>query len=186
VTSETQKFFLLNITKFFPVPKIETPEMTIELVNTLWGEEIMETNPCGMHGCDNPRDNAGNGSYHTLCSRHHKEKYKMKGWDYRQYRTEVPYCENIDGRLGFICSAIIVNECQLTVDHIDGNNTNHPPHGPIENLQTLCFNCHVVKTKINGDNLMKKYRPNDEQKKYKWLKFVENLDKNTAPVSNDK
>jgi hypothetical protein len=156
--------------------------MAIELVNTLWGEEIMETNPCEMHGCDNRKDSCGNGKFNRLCSKHHKEKYKMRGWDYRQHLKD--YCENIDGRLGFICSAIIVNECQLTVDHIDGNNKNHPPLGFIENLQTLCFNCHVVKTKISGDNMMKKYRPNEEQKKYRWLKFAENLKLNGYYLRN--
>jgi len=35
----------------------------------------------------------------------------------------------------------------LTVDHIDGNHSNNNP----ENLQTLCPNCHAVKTVINGD-----------------------------------
>jgi 5-methylcytosine-specific restriction endonuclease McrA len=37
--------------------------------------------------------------------------------------------------------------CQLDLDHIDGNNTNNN----IDNLQTLCANCHRYKTWINKD-----------------------------------
>jgi len=37
---------------------------------------------------------------------------------------------------------------QLDIDHIDGNRHNND----IENLQTLCANCHRLKTHISGDN----------------------------------
>lgn len=37
----------------------------------------------------------------------------------------------------------------LTVDHIDGDHENNAP----ENLQTLCSNCHNIKTIENGDHL---------------------------------
>lgn len=64
---------------------------------------------------------------------------------YLKYRKE--YCENIDHRLGFTCTATIVWPGQLQVDHIDGNHDNNEP----ENLQTLCANCHAVKTNIYRD-----------------------------------
>ena len=57
------------------------------------------------------------------------------------------YCEAKDGRLGYKCRTKIVTSKQLTIDHIDENfssgdsNKNHP-----DNLQTLCHNCHVVKS----------------------------------------
>lgn len=38
---------------------------------------------------------------------------------------------------------------QLDVDHIDGNSGNNDP----SNLQTLCANCHRLKTFANGDHL---------------------------------
>lgn len=38
--------------------------------------------------------------------------------------------------------------CQLEVDHIDGNHKNNS----IENLKTLCANCHRYKTWINRDH----------------------------------
>lgn len=37
----------------------------------------------------------------------------------------------------------------LTVDHIDGDHSNNHP----SNLQTLCHNCHAIKTIENGDHL---------------------------------
>ena len=43
---------------------------------------------------------------------------------------------------------------QLDVDHVDGNNKNNEK----ENLQTLCANCHRLKTYTNKDFM--KYLPN--------------------------
>ena len=46
-----------------------------------------------------------------------------------------------------ICNFKAVHMCQLDVDHIDGNRNNNS----IENLQTLCANCHRLKTFLNLD-----------------------------------
>lgn len=56
------------------------------------------------------------------------------------------YCENKDGSrgLGFSCTSTIVWSGQLDVDHIDENPSNNDP----TNLQTLCKNCHAVKTNL--------------------------------------
>lgn len=51
---------------------------------------------------------------------------------YRRFKKEV--CE--------ACGFIPEHKCQLDVDHIDGNHKNHDP----KNLQTLCANCHRLKT----------------------------------------
>jgi hypothetical protein len=77
---------------------------------------------------------------------------------YRKYRKN--YCENRDGRLEFPCVFKIPTEEKLKelgikpgvmpfldVDHIDGNPSNNEP----ENLQTLCKNCHSIKTLMNKD-----------------------------------
>ena len=48
------------------------------------------------------------------------------------------------------CGFIPKNKCQLDVDHIDGNHSNND----IDNLQTLCANCHRLKT--HKDRLKKK------------------------------
>lgn len=64
--------------------------------------------------------------------------------EYRKYRKT--YCENIDGRLGFICTTNIVYKCMLEVDHINNNHKDNRE----TNHQTLCACCHRVKTKTLG------------------------------------
>lgn len=56
---------------------------------------------------------------------------------YRDYKKTV--CS--------FCGFVPVNMCQLDVDHIDGNHENNDP----DNLQTLCANCHRLKTFLNKD-----------------------------------
>jgi 5-methylcytosine-specific restriction endonuclease McrA len=46
-----------------------------------------------------------------------------------------------------ICGFVPEDLCQLDVDHIDGNRKNNDE----SNLQTLCANCHRLKTKQNKD-----------------------------------
>lgn len=69
------------------------------------------------------------------------------------------YCENRDGRLGYVCVAPITHPAQLEVDHIDGNHAN----GSADNLQTLCANCHRHKTMTNGDHLGLAYMREQKQ-----------------------
>lgn len=58
----------------------------------------------------------------------------------RPYRKHVKsFCEE--------CGFIPKHMCQLDVDHIDGNHSNNK----IESLQTLCANCHRLKTHLNKD-----------------------------------
>lgn len=45
------------------------------------------------------------------------------------------------------CGFKAVHRCQLDIDHKDGNNANDAP----ENLQTLCANCHRLKTFRESD-----------------------------------
>ena len=59
------------------------------------------------------------------------------------------YCENIDGRLGHVCTTTITMPAMLQVDHIDGN----PQNNLTSNLQTLCACCHIHKTITNKDYL---------------------------------
>jgi hypothetical protein len=46
------------------------------------------------------------------------------------------------------CGFIPVHISQLDVDHKDGDRWNNEPH----NLQTLCANCHRLKTHLSGDS----------------------------------
>lgn len=87
------------------------------------------------------------GTYGYLCRQHHHEDI---GWGSGKYtKHKKNYCENIDGRLGFECIATIMGNHMLDVDHIDGN----PSNNDIDNLQTLCKNCHAHKSLINEDSL---------------------------------
>jgi hypothetical protein len=118
---------------------------------------------CSHPGCNDPRHKAGvqNGKpfYRKKCLKHYTlelakkngfnsvQDYKNSKHPYRFARKD--YCENLDGRLGYVCTTTIVINAQLEVDHIDGN----PSNNEIENLQTLCGCCHTYKTAINKDYL---------------------------------
>ena len=77
---------------------------------------------------------------------------------YLKYRKT--YCENRDGRFGFKCTFTpppghVLEELGLREDfmgwlQVDHKNGNHFDNRE-ENLQTLCANCHNVKTFSNGD-----------------------------------
>jgi hypothetical protein len=120
---------------------------------------------CEVPGCGKSAQNCGHGRYRKaswvrkkynvkngyVCQMHHQMKYKIGGWEYRIHRKN--YCENKDGRLGFICTTTIVDtNWQLDADHIDGNHENNSKN----NIQTLCKCCHAIKTRDNQDYLSKK------------------------------
>lgn len=73
------------------------------------------------------------GKYCTVC---HKKVYNQikqgRRIGYRLHKESI--CA--------WCSFIPEHLCQLDVDHIDGNRHNND----ISNLQTLCANCHRLKT----------------------------------------
>lgn len=83
--------------------------------------------------------------------RHNNEvNLKILTRPYLKYRKD--HCEH--------CSFIPMHICQLDVDHIDGNRYNNDE----SNLQTLCANCHRLKTYLNRDN-HKKYKSNGNNNK---------------------
>jgi hypothetical protein len=132
--------------------------MTVRMINTLWGPEILEDNKCCVSDCNNPKDNSGHGNYHKYCSHHHALKYGMRDYNYKKYRKD--YCEARDGRLGWKCTnEILFPLWQLSVDHFDGDRNNNEP----SNLLTLCHNCHGIKTNIFRNNMTMKNRPSIEE-----------------------
>lgn len=107
---------------------------------------------CCVEGCNNIGQNIGkkrkDGTIvrRAKCSEHHFTQYKMQGWAYKIFRKK--YCENIDGRLGFVCTTTIIDPIwQLDADHINGDSSQDTR----ENIQTLCKCCHAIKTKNNKD-----------------------------------
>jgi len=71
------------------------------------------------------------------CSRADNIRNEARKHPYRRHKKDA--CD----RCGFIPE----HSCQLDVDHIDGNKLNNST----ENLQTLCANCHRLKT-FNSKN----------------------------------
>ena len=63
---------------------------------------------------------------------------------YKKYKKDK--CEK--------CGFIPEHKCQLDVDHIDGNHNNND----LSNLQTLCSNCHRLKTFKNKDWLSNNFK----------------------------
>ncbi len=59
----------------------------------------------------------------------------------RKINYEKPYLKYRKSFCEF-CGFIPLNMCQLDVDHINGNHKDNSK----ENLQTLCANCHRLKT----------------------------------------
>ena len=107
---------------------------------------------CVVAGCERKGQHTGkytpNGfpKFRDKCDYHHKQEYTMKEWKWKQHRKD--FCDNIDGRLGFYCNYSIQDICQLQTDHINGDSENHD----INNLQTLCANCHAYKSIKCNDN----------------------------------
>ena len=92
--------------------------------------------------CPQCSSNVDGRSDKIFCSRSCKSTHRKK--PYKKYKKM--HCEK--------CDFIPKHMCQLDVDHIDGNKKNNE----ILNLQTLCANCHRLKTHINKDSTRKIYR----------------------------
>ena len=75
------------------------------------------------------------------CIYPHRNATLNRTFPYRKYKKDK--CEK--------CGFVAVHSCQLDVDHIDGN----PKNNELSNLQTLCANCHRLKTFLNKDGSYK-------------------------------
>ena len=88
----------------------------------------------------------------TYCSRSCASRNRIawnkglhdKNTKYAYKKCKKDFCE----RCGFIPE----DSCQLDVDHKDGNHDNNSE----DNLQTLCANCHRLKTKQNKETANRK------------------------------
>ena len=101
--------------------------------------KIKTHSTCKVCGETKPRENFRLDRYGYLkgkiCSACNLDRMSPKGagrnYIYRQYKKT--YCETC---------GVSYHRCQLDVDHIDGDHSNNDP----TNLQTLCANCHRLKT----------------------------------------
>jgi len=134
----------------------ELPE-GIEIIDNREKCVVIGCNKVGQHMGQYRKD--GSVIRRATCDMHHGLRYNIGGWEYKQYRKD--YCENKDGRLGFECTATIIMQLMLDVDHIDGN----PENNSQENLQTLCKNCHAYKTWVNQDGLTEGRKTLKEKRK---------------------
>jgi len=85
---------------------------------------------------------------------------KAASWRRQPKRKEKrllppPHYSKYKGLACECCGFTAVNKCQLDVDHINGNHSDNS----IENLQTLCANCHRLKTWLGGEFTKKEKRP---------------------------
>lgn len=95
----------------------------------------------GMHRKDGSR------IYKAHCAGHHQQRYGMEG-GHRMSRKD--YCENIDGRLGHVCTTTIIDpKWELEGDHINNKHTGKE-NNVDSNIQTLCACCHRVLTRLFG------------------------------------
>ena len=107
---------------------------------------------CVNQGCENNvvvRDWKYYSFKHVCSNCKSREK---KGLKMREGVTSYKkrYCENRDGRLGFVCPVSYEFQFPNNVlhgDHIDGDHENNNP----QNLQTLCSICHHIKGHKSGD-----------------------------------
>lgn len=98
----------------------------------------------------------GKDKYMAICRKCDNEKYRSEEGKQkdknrikeRSKQTRRPYREHVKSCCEF-CGFIPVHICQLDVDHIDGNHDNNS----VDNLQTLCANCHRLKTHLNNDSI---------------------------------
>lgn len=72
-----------------------------------------------------------------------KRTYKRTCWSCRRYKHKLYVKSDTCSRCGFVAEWL----GQMDIDHIDGDHHNNDP----ANLQTLCANCHRLKTHVARD-----------------------------------
>lgn len=120
-------------------------------VNIFMGKHLFrKPEPTDVRGtcvrCETrPQKSKGKGKFAALCrtceTQLYNEKPNLRG-NWRRFwlrKQRKSVCEH--------CGFVPVHHCQLDVDHIDGDRMNNST----ANLQTLCANCHRLKTFLNKD-----------------------------------
>ena len=92
---------------------------------------------CGVCRQMSKGKRGGKTIYMALCCACHKQRYSMGKYSYTAVKGDS--CE--------LCGFTAAHPCQLDVDHVNGNHSDDSS----DNLQTLCANCHRLKTNLNQD-----------------------------------
>lgn len=108
--------------------------------------------------CDVKAQRKGSdGKYRPYCRSCSRQMWEatshQKHMRNQRIRRQRPYLLLYE-KLNFCeaCGFVAEHSCQLDVDHIDGSKLNTKE----DNFQTLCANCHRLKTYINKDWAVKK------------------------------
>ena len=103
-------------------------------------DESARTGTCSIcgHTKIKLRDKNNPLSSRYRCKAVYKRNIIKNQYPYAVYKKDI--CEH--------CGFIPVHSSQLDVDHINGDHWNNDP----SNLQTLCANCHRLKTHLSGDS----------------------------------
>jgi hypothetical protein len=99
----------------------------------------------------NPQLRKDKNRYSSLCNTcstlFYRNSDKVRAVNLRAVKKRCPYrahkkehCEQ--------CGFVPIHMCQLDVDHIDGYHLNNE----VTNLQTLCANCHRLKSFLNKES----------------------------------
>ena len=111
---------------------------------------------CGKNKCKNRDIRRGKQRYKAYCqtcyARRRRESGNPQIFRTRRDRFLKNKCE--------ICGFVPEHPIQLQLDHSDGNSVNNHP----SNFQTMCANCHALKTWNNGDWIT----PSRQEAPYVW------------------
>lgn len=100
---------------------------------------------CGLPARYHTKNEDGSVRYwRNICTMCHKNRGQKQ---YKYRLNKKTFCE--------MCGFVAKHRVQLDVDHIDGNHKNDNE----SNLQTICANCHRLKTVLWGDHNGKVYEP---------------------------
>jgi len=101
----------------------------------------------------------GTKRWRPVCWKCHEASYGASVLEEGVTEVKKTYCENIDERLGYKCTAIIPWKGALELDHIDGD----PLNNTADNTQTLCKICHSYKSHKNQDYKKNRKLKTDDQ-----------------------
>jgi 5-methylcytosine-specific restriction endonuclease McrA len=132
-------FISVYINKYRHIIKKHPSKIFIIMSKIITEEQERPTcTKCGKGQCKtNGFSKLGFRKYSKYCPRCHKITYNLKNTNGRRYGYLAYKKDKCDG-----CGFVAKHKCQLDVDHIDGDKTNDNE----SNLQTLCANCHRLKT----------------------------------------